>query len=121
MKLIIQLLCSSNTSIYVAEFIIVKEDPYQYHTITAMLVLAWEDTEPVLFYVEIYHSLLLTSHKQYIHECEHCDYKATQQSSLTTHKQSIHEGVKYYCDKCASVYAEKKNLSKHKKLKHINC
>ena len=47
----------------------------------------------------------LTTHIQSVHEgvkydCNQCDYKAAQQGSLTHHIQSVHEGVKYDCYQC---------------------
>ena len=40
------------------------------------------------------------------------------QTSLTLHKQSKNEGIKYDCDKCDGRFTQKVHLTKHKKLKH---
>ena len=32
------------------------------------------------------------------YECIQCDYRATKQSHLTHHIQSVHDGVKYDCN-----------------------
>ena len=34
------------------------------------------------------------------YECIQCDYRATKQSHLTHHIQSVHDGVKYDCNQC---------------------
>ena len=37
---------------------------------------------------------------------------------MTTHIQSIHEGVMYSCNQCNSTFSEKSNLTKGMKAKH---
>ena len=38
--------------------------------------------------------------------------------SLTIHKQSVHEGVRYPCDKCEFASLTPYKLKEHKKNKH---
>ena len=45
--------------------------------------------------------------------CDHCDYKATQQSALKNHKISFHDGVKYECDQCNYKATDQSELKKH--------
>ena len=42
-----------------------------------------------------------------------CDYQATLQSSLQTHKKTIHEYVKYMCTSCEYQETDKSNLKRH--------
>ena len=39
-------------------------------------------------------------HEGVKHNCELCEYKATQKGSLRQHEKSVHKGVKYNCDVC---------------------
>ena len=49
-----------------------------------------------------------------VYPCNQCNYKATQQSNLKTHKQSKHEGVKYSCDECEYQEGFQSALKTHK-------
>ena len=60
----------------------------------------------------------LDRHKQSVHEgvtyaCDQCDYQAARQYNLTLHIQSKHEGVKYACDKCDYQATQQGNLRAH--------
>ena len=48
------------------------------------------------------------------YECDQCNYKATQQYNLTTHKQSKHEVLRYECDECDHKATTPSNLVTHK-------
>ena len=60
----------------------------------------------------------LSVHKGVKYQCDQCEYKATQTTHLMTHKKSIHEGVKYQCDECDYKARFPTNLAAHKKAKH---
>ena len=65
----------------------------------------------------------LTQHKKSVHEgvkypCNLCDYEATEQRSLTRHKQSGHEGVKCPCNLCDYEATKQSHLTAHKKSVH---
>ena len=67
----------------------------------------------------------LLRHKRSKHDNEEvrysynqCDYKATQQSNLTKHRQSKHEGVRYNCDQCDSTFTQQYKVTIHKQSKH---
>ena len=47
------------------------------------------------------------------YECEKCDCKAIQQSSLIRHIMSSHGGNKYPCSKCDSKFSTKSYLIYH--------
>ena len=60
----------------------------------------------------------LDRHKQSVHEgvtyaCDQCDYQAARQYNLTLHIQSKHEGVMYACDKCDCQATQQGNLRAH--------
>ena len=50
-------------------------------------------------------------HEKVNYPCNQCEYKATQQSSLKTHIGSVHEKVKYPCHQCQ--YWEAMGAIKH--------
>ena len=65
----------------------------------------------------------LTTHIQSIHEgikyaCDQCDQQFTSQGSLTSHIQSKHEGVKYACNQCDYQATTQSSLTVHIKSKH---
>ena len=41
-----------------------------------------------------------SKHEGIVYSCQQCSYKATQQSNLKRHQESVNEGVKYSCNKC---------------------
>ena len=47
-----------------------------------------------------HHTPVLSLHVGKKYDCNHCDYKDTTKSHLTTHRQSIHEHKKYICNTC---------------------
>ena len=51
--------------------------------------------------------------------CARCDYKFTQQTSVTTHIQSKHEGLRYSCDWCDYKATTKGNLTVYIQSMHI--
>ena len=60
----------------------------------------------------------LDRHKQSVHEgvtyaCDQCDYQAARQYNLTLHIQSKHEGVKYACDQCNQQFTLQFSLTRH--------
>ena len=50
--------------------------------------------------------------------CDQCNYKATQNGSLKTHKTSIQEGVILFCDQCNHKSTTKNPLNMHKMSIH---
>ena len=50
--------------------------------------------------------------------CDSCNYQATSNGNLTTHKQSRHEGKKYPCDSCGYQATFKGDLTRHKQSRH---
>ena len=65
----------------------------------------------------------LKSHQQSVHKgvkysCNQCKYQATSQSSLKIHQQSIHDGVKYFCDQCEYQAGQKTKLKRQIITKH---
>ena len=42
-----------------------------------------------------------------------CDFFASQNLIIRTHKQSVHEGKKYQCDACDFLSPQKESLGKH--------
>ena len=50
--------------------------------------------------------------------CNQCEYQATTQRFLKTHKQSKHEGVKYACNQCEYQATTQRFLKTHKQSKH---
>ena len=67
----------------------------------------------------------LQTHKAKIHKifdenpCQHCDYQATQSSSLQTHMKSMHEGIKYPCHQCDYQATQSSHLQRHIESRHI--
>jgi predicted RNA-binding Zn-ribbon protein involved in translation (DUF1610 family) len=59
-----------------------------------------------------------SKHESVRYQCDQCDYKASQQSNLTTHKKAMHEGVRYTCDQCGFTATQQSSLSTHKNAKH---
>ena len=57
-------------------------------------------------------------HEGVKYSCKYCRYKATQQSKLKRHQESIHEGVKFSCDQCKYHATQKSNLIAHKRSVH---
>ena len=51
-------------------------------------------------------------------QCDKCEYKSTDSSSLKTHVRSIHELVKYSCDQCDKKFSSQSALKAHKKSIH---
>ena len=51
-------------------------------------------------------------------DCELCDHKATQKSSLNTHRRAQHEGLRYTCDQCDYMTTTQTILRSHKNGKH---
>ena len=63
-------------------------------------------------------NLKLISHRQLLHKvkkypCNLCDYQATKRGNLLSHKQSIHEQKKYPCDSCDYQATKKGHLVRH--------
>jgi len=62
-----------------------------------------------------------------IHNCNQCDKKFSQKSSLKKHIQTVHEKLKpYACDQCDLKFGEKCSLNRHikgvhEKLKPFSC
>ena len=55
----------------------------------------------------------MSVHEGIKYECDHCNYKASYQSSLKTHKMTVHEGIKYECDHCHYKANHRNSLKKH--------
>ena len=51
-------------------------------------------------------------HEKKEYPCTLCDYQATTQSSLTSHKKSV-QGFKYPCTICGHKASTNSNLNKH--------
>ena len=65
----------------------------------------------------------LTLHRKSIHEgvkyaCNQCDFEATQPVHLKIHIKSIHEGVKYACNQCDYQATQQSSLKTHIKSIH---
>ena len=52
------------------------------------------------------------------HDCDQCDYKATQKSSLKSHTASQHLGIEYNCNKCDYKATTKSSLKYHTASQH---
>lgn len=48
------------------------------------------------------------------HECDECDYKATQRGNLKQHNKSKHDSVRYGCDQCDYTTPHQGYLKVHK-------
>ena len=57
-------------------------------------------------------------HEGVTYDCTHCDYKATEPSSLRRHAKAKHEGVKYDCNQCDFQSGYRADLTIHIKSKH---
>ena len=57
-------------------------------------------------------------HEGVKHNCELCEYKATQKGSLCQHEKSVHKGVKYNCDVCDYKAPTKDKLRNQVKSVH---
>ena len=65
----------------------------------------------------------LSSHKQSVHQgvkyaCDKYDYQATTQANLTVHIQSKHDWIKYACDQCDYQATRQSYLNVHIQSKH---
>ena len=65
----------------------------------------------------------LSRHKKSAHEgvkftCSYCDYQATQQSNLNTHIMLKHEGVKFACNQCDYEATHPSTLTGHIQSEH---
>ena len=68
---------------------------------------------------EVYKSKYgLYKHTSSRHICKYCGYKATQQSRLKQHEESLHKGQKYSCNQCHYQATQQGNLKRHKKSVH---
>ena len=47
-------------------------------------------------------------------QCDQCDYRASKNDHIHTHKQSVHEQVRFQCDQCNYIATKKDNLQSHK-------
>ena len=54
--------------------------------------------------------ILLKTHEGIKYPSDECDYQATRQGHLKTHKQSVHEGIKYPCDESDSIATHQGHL-----------
>ena len=52
--------------------------------------------------------------------CNLCDYQATKQSNLNTHKLAVHEGVKYPCSMCDYQATAQRSLKRHQQSVHVS-
>ena len=48
-----------------------------------------------------------------LHQCSHCDYKASQKGNLQKHIESIHESLKFSCILCSAQFSMKTSLETH--------
>ena len=65
----------------------------------------------------------MSIHEEVKYSCNQCNYKASQQGHLKTHKMSVHEGVKYSCNLCdykasQQGHLKRHDMSVHKRDKH---
>ena len=54
-----------------------------------------------------------------IAECELCNFKGSNNTTLKIHMESIHQGVKYCCSKCDKQFTQKTHLRTHFKSAHL--
>ena len=52
----------------------------------------------------------LTNTMVRLHQCSHCDYKASQKGNLQRHIESIHESLKFSCILCSAQFSMKASL-----------
>ena len=57
-------------------------------------------------------------HEGVKYSCSQCVYKATRQTILTKHIESVHEGIKYPCSHCDYKATVQSNLNRHIKSMH---
>ena len=62
--------------------------------------------------------LTQAKHEDVKYSCNHCEYQATTQGSLKSHKQAIHKGVRYSCIKCEYQATQQGNIKRHKQIVH---
>ena len=58
-------------------------------------------------------------HEDVKYSCNQCDYKASHQGNLKTHKMPVHEGVKFSCNHCDYKTSKQGNLKTHKMSIHV--
>ena len=58
--------------------------------------------------------------EKFKYPCYHCEYKATAQSSLKTHNESVHMKVKHRCNLCGKQFTQKRILKVHMELTPMN-
>lgn len=58
--------------------------------------------------------------KHKVYACDLCPASYPHPKSLREHRQTKHEGIRYFCniDGCRKSVAQKKNLARHKAMKH---
>ena len=71
----------------------------------------------MLILIESQYTMSYTSYiySKVRNKCNQCEYKATQQSSLTTHIQSLHEGVR---NEYIYIRLLSRVLIKHKQIQY---
>ena len=50
--------------------------------------------------------------------CSQCDFKATRDSNLKIHIESVHEGIKYPCSQCDYKATQQSHLKRHIDSRH---
>ena len=59
-----------------------------------------------------------TEHEGIRFGCSQCNYKAKTKSHLIIHQESMHEGIIYQCDQCNHKTKRKANLTAHVQAIH---
>ena len=53
-----------------------------------------------------------------VHDCDQCEYSASDYSYLKKHIDSKHKGLKYNCGQCEFVATSRNSLKHHNGSKH---
>ena len=81
-----------------------------------MMALSIHETSVIILQHGMMH--IKAKHEGIKYPCNQCDYVATQQSNLKTHKKYKHMGIRYPCEQCDYAATQQGSLKRHMKRKH---